>query len=154
MLRKRRVVPLDHKPFATLPVQFIETRDATVRAAVHVTAPLTRGKIPLVCIAGLQRNMSDFSDFVAYFRRLGTGNWPVVLIDLPGRGRADDRVPDRQPDRRGGIWPAHAQAYRGRAAGADARKALVVSGPSTVILSLSKDERSGHAPAGPEHGPA
>ncbi|MGV3574816.1 MAG: alpha/beta fold hydrolase [Devosia sp.] len=92
MLRKRRVVPLDHKPFATLPVQFIETQDATVRAAVHVTAPLTRGKIPLVCLAGLQRNMSDFSDFVVYFRRLGTGNWPVVLIDLPGRGRADDRT--------------------------------------------------------------
>lgn len=91
MLRKRRVVPPDHKPFAALPVQFITTRDATVRAAVHVTAPLGRGKIPLVCLAGLQRNMSDFTDFLTYFRRLGTGNWPVVLIDLPGRGRADDR---------------------------------------------------------------
>jgi pimeloyl-ACP methyl ester carboxylesterase len=56
-----------------------------------VTAPLTRGKRPLVCIAGLQRNMSDFTDFVSYFRRLGGGNWPVILIDLPGRGRADDR---------------------------------------------------------------
>lgn len=92
MLRKRSVVPPDHKPFATLPVQLIETQDATVRAAVHITAPLTRGKIPLVCLAGLQRNMSDFSDFVVYFRRLGSGNWPVVLIDLPGRGRADDRT--------------------------------------------------------------
>lgn len=91
MLRKRRVVPADHKPFAGFPVEFIETRDAIVRAAVHVTAPLSRGKIPLVCLAGLQRNMSDFADFVGYFRRLGTGNWPVVLIDLPGRGRADDR---------------------------------------------------------------
>lgn len=92
MLRKRRVVPPDHKPFAAFPVQFIETRDATVRAAVHVTAPLSRGKMPLVCLAGLQRNMSDFADFISYFRRLGTGNWPVVLIDLPGRGRADDRT--------------------------------------------------------------
>lgn len=91
MLRKRRAVPVDHKPFAAFPVEFIATRDATVRAAVHITAPLSRSKIPLVCLAGLQRNMSDFSDFVGYFRRLGTGNWPVVLIDLPGRGRADDR---------------------------------------------------------------
>ncbi|MBN9335167.1 alpha/beta hydrolase [Devosia sp.] len=91
MLRKRRAVPADHKPFAAFPVELIATRDASVRAAVHVTEPLTRGKRPLVCIAGLQRNMSDFTDFVAYFRRLGGGNWPVILIDLPGRGRADDR---------------------------------------------------------------
>lgn len=91
MLRKRRVVPPDHKPFAAFPVDFIQTQDATVRAAVHVTAPLSRGKVPLVCLAGLHRNMSDFTDFVGYFRRLGAGNWPVVLIDLPGRGRADDR---------------------------------------------------------------
>jgi pimeloyl-ACP methyl ester carboxylesterase len=91
MLRKRRVVPENHKPFAAFPVDFIETRNASVRATVHVTAPLSRDKLPLVCLAGLHRNMSDFSDFVSYFRRLGSGNWPVVLIDLPGRGRADDR---------------------------------------------------------------
>lgn len=91
MLRKRRVVPPDHKPFAAFPVDFVQTQDATVRAAVHVPAPLSRGKVPLICLAGLHRNMSDFTDFVGYFRRLGTGNWPVVLIDLPGRGRADDR---------------------------------------------------------------
>lgn len=91
MLRRRRVVPVDHKPFAALPVDFIPTRTASVRAAVHVTAPLGRGKLPLICLAGLQRNMSDFSDFISYFKRLGSGNWPVVLIDLPGRGRSDDR---------------------------------------------------------------
>ncbi|HWV19657.1 MAG TPA: alpha/beta hydrolase [Devosia sp.] len=91
MLRTRRAVPPDHKPFADFPVEYIATRDAGVRAAVHLTAPLGRGKIPLICLAGLQRNMSDFADFVGYFRRLGPGNWPVVLIDLPGRGRADDR---------------------------------------------------------------
>lgn len=92
MLRKRRAVPADHKPFAALPVEFIATRNAGVRAAVHVTAPLARGMLPLVCLAGFHRNMSDFSDFVCYFKRLGSGNWPVVLIDLPGRGRADDRA--------------------------------------------------------------
>ena len=90
-MRNRRSVPPDHKAFAAFPVQMIETRNPRVRAAVHVTVPLSRDKMPLVCLAGLYRNMSDFTDFVAYFRRLGSGNWPVVLIDLPGRGRADDR---------------------------------------------------------------
>ncbi|KRA51452.1 hypothetical protein ASD80_14775 [Devosia sp. Root635] len=45
----------------------------------------------MVCIPGYQRNMSDFTAFAAYFRRVGGGDWPVVLLDLPGRGRADDR---------------------------------------------------------------
>jgi pimeloyl-ACP methyl ester carboxylesterase len=90
-LRSKRSVPPEHKPFAAFPVRHIETGDPRVRAAVHVTAPLGRGRVPLVCIAGLQRNMSDFTDFVGHFRRLGDGSWPIVLIDLPGRGRADDR---------------------------------------------------------------
>ena len=90
-MRSKRFVPPDHKPFAPFPVQRVETRSPSVSAAVHVTAPLGRGRIPLVCLAGLHRNMSDFTDFVDYFRRLGGGNWPIVLIDLPGRGRADDR---------------------------------------------------------------
>lgn len=91
-MRKRRVIPDDHRAFAAFPVDYIETQQAAVRAAVHVTAPLTADTVPLVCLAGLYRNMSDFTDFVDYFRRLGRGNWPVVLIDLPGRGRADDRL--------------------------------------------------------------
>ncbi len=89
---KQRIVPPDHKPFAAFPVEMIATRDARVEAAVHVTAPLARGKVPLVCLAGLQRNMSDFTDFIAHFRRMGRGDWPVVVIDLPGRGRASDRT--------------------------------------------------------------
>lgn len=91
-MRKRRIIPDDHRPFAAFPVDYVQTRQAAVRAAVHLTAPLTPNAVPLVCLAGLHRNMSDFADFVDYFRRLGSGNWPVVLIDLPGRGRADDRL--------------------------------------------------------------
>lgn len=60
--------------------------------AVHISGALASAQIPVVCLAGLNRNMSDFTAFLAYFRRLGPGNWPTVLIDLPGRGRADDRI--------------------------------------------------------------
>ncbi|WP_332686723.1 alpha/beta fold hydrolase, partial [Devosia sp.] len=84
-------VPADHAAFAELPVTHV-TLAAGVRAAVHVAGRLSSQRLPVVCIAGYQRNMSDFSAFADYFRRVGGGEWPVVLIDLPGRGRADDRI--------------------------------------------------------------
>ena len=58
---------------------------------MHVAGQLSLHRLPVVCIPGYQRNMSDFTEFAAYFRRVGGGGWPVVLLDLPGRGRADDR---------------------------------------------------------------
>lgn len=88
---RKRIVPADHTAFAGLPVTHV-TLAAEVRAAVHVAGRLSRQRLPVVCIAGYQRNMSDFSAFSDYFRRVGGGEWPVVLIDLPGRGRADDRI--------------------------------------------------------------
>ncbi|MCP8882533.1 alpha/beta hydrolase [Devosia sp. XJ19-1] len=91
LFSRRRKVPDDHPAFAGLPVTHIALSDARTRAAVHLRGDFGHGRPPLVCLAGYQRNMSDFSAFADYFRRLGSGNWPMVLIDLPGRGRADDR---------------------------------------------------------------
>ncbi|MBF0679707.1 MAG: alpha/beta hydrolase [Devosia sp.] len=91
-MRNRRSVPADHPPFAELPVSMIETRDTRVRMAVHIAGSLSDPRPPLVCLAGLNRNMSDYANFLAFFRRAEMGNWPVLLIDLPGRGRADDRM--------------------------------------------------------------
>ena len=88
-----RTIPADHPPFAPLPVTHV-TLGARLRAAVHVTGTLSSERLPVVCIPGYQRNMSDFTEFAGYFRRMGRGEWPVVLLDLPGRGRADDRARD------------------------------------------------------------
>jgi pimeloyl-ACP methyl ester carboxylesterase len=85
-----RTVPPDHPAFAALPCQMV-TLSAGLRAAVHVAGRLSSGHVPLICIPGYQRNMSDFTDLAGYFQRMGGGEWPVVLLDLPGRGRADDR---------------------------------------------------------------
>lgn len=90
-MTKKRMIPPDHKPFVSLPVRMIETRIGGLHAAVHVSGTLTRASMPIVCIAGLQRNMSDFTDFAAYFNRMSANERALVLIDLPGRGRADDR---------------------------------------------------------------
>jgi pimeloyl-ACP methyl ester carboxylesterase len=88
--RKRRV-PDDHPAFASLPVTHIAMGDARTRVAVHLRGHFGQGRMPLVCLAGYHRNMSDFSAFADYFQRLGPTGWPMVLIDLAGRGRADDR---------------------------------------------------------------
>ncbi|QDZ09924.1 alpha/beta hydrolase [Devosia ginsengisoli] len=85
-----RTVPADHPAFAPLPVTHVPLA-AGIRAAVHVAGQLSSRRLPVVCLPGYQRNMSDFTEFAAYFRRVGGGDWPVVLLDLPGRGRADDR---------------------------------------------------------------
>lgn len=58
--------------------------------AVHV-AGSPRGKVPLVCLAGYQRNMADFAALVGLYRQHLGEEWPVILIDLKGRGRSSDR---------------------------------------------------------------
>ena len=82
-----RTIPADHPPFAALPATPVMLA-SRLRAMVHVTGRLSQQHLPVVCIPGYQRNMSDFTGFVQGFGRA----WPLVLIDLPGRGRADDRV--------------------------------------------------------------
>ncbi|MCS6759402.1 MAG: alpha/beta hydrolase [Candidatus Devosia euplotis] len=86
-----RTVPGDHSAFAGLPVSYVSLV-ASLQAAVHVAGTLSRRKLAVLCLPGYQRNMSDFTTFAAYFRRVGGGDWPVVLLDLPGRGRSDNRA--------------------------------------------------------------
>ena len=90
-MARKRSVPADHPAFAGMPVTKVALA-AGVSAAVHVAGTLSSLRLPVVCIPGYQRNMSDFADFASYFRRASGGEWPVVLLDLPGRGRADDRL--------------------------------------------------------------
>jgi pimeloyl-ACP methyl ester carboxylesterase len=90
-LQRPRTTPEDHAAFAGLSVRHILLSDARTRAAVHVRGTFAPGRMPLVCIPGYHRNMSDFAAFLSYFGRLRPNDWPIVLIDLPGRGRSDDR---------------------------------------------------------------
>src|SRR6218665_1306678 len=84
LMPRRRSIPADHPAFAPLPVNHV-TLAAGVRAAVHVGGLLSSRRLPVICIPGYQRNMSDFTDFASYFRRVGGGEWPVVLLHLPRR---------------------------------------------------------------------
>jgi pimeloyl-ACP methyl ester carboxylesterase len=87
-----RVAPPDHAPFASLPVTTIAVDGGADRIAVHVSGRLESGRVPLICIAGYQRNMADYSAFLPLFRSAAGEDWPVVLVDLRGRGRSSDRA--------------------------------------------------------------
>ncbi|MBU1304286.1 MAG: alpha/beta hydrolase, partial [Alphaproteobacteria bacterium] len=101
-MARSRTVPPDHAAFAGLPVQHV-TLAAGLAAAVHVSGTLSSARVPVLCLPGYQRNMSDFTGFAGHFNRLGLSDWPVVLLDLPGRGRATDRA---RPDDYGSLADA------------------------------------------------
>src|SRR5690606_13678002 len=84
--------PPDHPAFTALPARHITVGDARERVAVHVAGGPLYGRVPVVCVPGYQRNMSDFADFAGLFRRVMGDDWPVVLLDLKGRGRSSDRL--------------------------------------------------------------
>jgi pimeloyl-ACP methyl ester carboxylesterase len=88
----KRVIPPDHSGFANLPVVQLAVGAAGEQMAVHVSGRLKIGSAPLVCVSGYHRNMSDFADFLGLFKRAYGQDWPVVLVDLKGRGRSSDRV--------------------------------------------------------------
>lgn len=90
-MRRKRTIPPDHPAFAGLPVKMITLGDGGEQAAVHVAGRLSSQIMPLICLAGFQRNMSDFTELRSYFQRLVGGDWPIVLIDFQGRGRSSDR---------------------------------------------------------------
>jgi pimeloyl-ACP methyl ester carboxylesterase len=91
-MAKQRIVPADHPAFAGLPVRMITADSGDQQIAVHVAGRLTSDRLPVVCVPGYQRNMSDFTEFVGYCQRAMGEDWPVVLLDLRGRGRSSDRT--------------------------------------------------------------
>jgi pimeloyl-ACP methyl ester carboxylesterase len=92
MFSRPRTPPDDYRSFAALPVTRYTVGPANEAMAVHVAGHLGIGRIPLVCVPGYQRNMSDFADFANHFHGVFGEDWPVVLIDLKGRGRSSDRT--------------------------------------------------------------
>lgn len=88
----RRTVPADHPPFAALPVRLVTVGGPDERIAVHVAGVMAPGRTPLVCLAGYTRNIVDFADFLPLLQAEAGADWPVLLIDLRGRGRSADRA--------------------------------------------------------------
>jgi len=92
MFSRPRSPPDDHRSFATLPVTRYTIGPADEQIAVHISGRPAIGRVPLVCVPGYQRNMADFADFANHFHRVYGDDWPIVMIDLKGRGRSSDRT--------------------------------------------------------------
>jgi pimeloyl-ACP methyl ester carboxylesterase len=45
----------------------------------------------VICLPGYVRNMADFTEFAGLLQQAMQTDWPVVLLDLRGRGRSADR---------------------------------------------------------------
>jgi pimeloyl-ACP methyl ester carboxylesterase len=65
---------------------------ADEQMAVHIAGALGPGRVPVVCIAGYNRNMVDWADLLRLAGRALNESTPFVLIDLKGRGRSTDRA--------------------------------------------------------------
>jgi pimeloyl-ACP methyl ester carboxylesterase len=86
-----RSIPDDHKALAALPVRMITIGPASEQVAVHVAGSLGDGRTPVICLAGYNRNMADWWDFLRLARQNLNDKTPIVLVDLKGRGRSTDR---------------------------------------------------------------
>ena len=89
-MHRKRFVPPDHPAFAALPVRMVTVAAAGVQVAVHVSGTLSSRRLPVVCVPGYQRNMTDFSAFADYFQRLGGGQM-AGGADRPARARTGRR---------------------------------------------------------------
>jgi pimeloyl-ACP methyl ester carboxylesterase len=86
-----RVVPPDHHAFTSLPVDHVAVGAGSERMAFHISGEVRIGRPPVICIAGYHRNMSDHAAFIGTFQRRMGEPWPVITVDLKGRGRSADR---------------------------------------------------------------
>lgn len=91
-MAKHRSAPDDHKPFSALPVQMMTLDSGAERVAIHVRGTLSSKRLPLLCVPGYHRNMTDFTEFAGHFQRLMGEDWPIVLVDMRGRGRSSHRA--------------------------------------------------------------
>jgi pimeloyl-ACP methyl ester carboxylesterase len=88
----QRLVPADHKAFAALPVRMITVGHASEQMAVHASRALGPDSTPIMCVAGYNRNMADWTEFARLAGQNLDEATPLVLVDLKGRGRSTDRA--------------------------------------------------------------
>jgi pimeloyl-ACP methyl ester carboxylesterase len=91
-MAKPRALPQQHTQFEALPVTRITVGSAGEQVAVHVAGRLGPGRMPIVCVPGYNRNMTDYFDLARLGRTLLPENTPLVLVDAKGRGRSSDRA--------------------------------------------------------------
>lgn len=126
--------PADYPPFAALPVHHISGANAAHQLAVHVSGRFTVNQPPLICVAGFHRNMTDFTDFVRFYRSMASLDWPIVLVDLAGRGRSSFHG---SPDAYSAVSDAHDLSTIARALGIPSAVFIGQGHGGQVIMALA-----------------
>lgn len=80
-----------YSAFEHLPVRHVGVGSAGARLAVHIAGRIDGKRMPVICLPSYARNMADYTRFLDVFPRLTQTDWPIVLIDLQGRGRSSVR---------------------------------------------------------------
>ena len=88
----QRPLPEDHAAFAALPVTMLTIGAAGSEIAVHVAGRPGPDRLPVICVAGYNRNMVDYGPFLRRAAATLGPAFPIVLVDLMGRGRSTDRA--------------------------------------------------------------
>ena len=86
---KRATQDLDLRVFSDLPVTSVQWGRGGTSVAVHCHGTLDESTIPVVCLPGYIRNMSDFASLAPALNRLPETGFCFILLDLPGRGRSN-----------------------------------------------------------------
>lgn len=81
----------EHPAFERLSVRHIAVGSGGGRLAVHQSGHFDGTRLPIICVPAYARNMADYAEFTAVFHRLTDSQWPIVLVDFQGRGRATSR---------------------------------------------------------------
>lgn len=69
--------------------RMISVRNGSRKIAVRMCGDFDdASRLPIICISGYHRNMSDFFAFAEKFSEFSQKNWPIVRVDLLGRGEA------------------------------------------------------------------
>lgn len=78
------------------PVQHLTCGDGARQIAYRMQGDFDDPqKLPIICLAGYQRNMEDFAAFAEKFSSYAKRDWPIIRIDLIGRGSARKERNDR-----------------------------------------------------------
>ncbi|MCB9993650.1 MAG: alpha/beta hydrolase [Hyphomicrobiaceae bacterium] len=80
-----------YPPFASLPATAVTLTSSHDAIAVHRRGNFDGERPPIVCVPGFFRNMSDFDAFATLASRGADTDWPLILLDLKGRGRSPYR---------------------------------------------------------------
>ncbi|WP_417581134.1 alpha/beta fold hydrolase [Pelagibacterium sp.] len=85
----KRATPLPQSAvFSDLPIRTVVCGAANTSIAVHIHGEIRDDVVPVVCLPGYVRNMSDFASLPRAVNRQPDTDFAFILIDLPGRGRS------------------------------------------------------------------